>query len=270
METTSRMLILSALLTAAGSCAAQAKLVMGGAGSMAPIMQELSREYEAKSGTRFIEVMPNSLGSGGGIKATEAGRVTIGLTGRGLKENEKGSLVYRQLAVMPVIVAANADVPVNSISAAQLCGIYTGAIKSWKQLGGPDLPIVPLTRNEDDSDKEALREHVACYETLKESAEVVVLTSGSGMASALASRPGTIGLTNYSAVLKGQGRIKALALDGVAANAQTVSAGTYRLAKDFAVVTKGEPQGLAKNFLDFAGGPEGHKILASGGLVPKR
>lgn len=270
MKITPMTLVLSAMLAASGPSAAQTKLVMGGAGSMAPVMQELSKAYEERNGPQFIEVMPNSLGSGGGIKATEAGRVTIGLTGRALKDNEKGSLVYRQLAVMPVIVAVNGDVPVSSISAAQLCGIYTGTIRSWNQLGGPDLPIVPLTRNEDDSDKEALREHVGCYRTLKESAEVVVLTSGSGMMSALAARPGTIGLTNHAAVLKARGRVKALALDGVPASAETVAAGKYRLLKDFAVVTKGEPQGAARSFLEFAGGAEGQKIMAASGLVPKR
>lgn len=258
-----------AVLTAAPGIT-QNKVLVGGAGSMVPIVQELARAFEAKNGPQGMEVMTNSLGSGGGIKGAEAGRLAIGLTGRELKDGEKGSLVYRKLALMPVVVAVHGSVPVGALSSAQLCGIYTGTIKSWKAVGGPDAPVVALTRNEDDSDKESLREHVGCYKSLKESADAVVLSSGSGMTSALASRPGAIGLTTYEAVLKSQGRIKAVALDGVQPGPDTVDAGKYRLTKVLAVVTRGEPQGAVKGFLDFAAGPDGQKIMTSMGLVPQR
>lgn len=258
------------LSAAAATASAQGKVVLGGAGSMVPMMQELARAYETRAGGQGVEIMTNSLGSTGGIKAVDAGRVTIGLTGRALKDSEKGSLVYRQLAVMPVVVAANSSVPVSGLTTAQLCGIYSGTITSWKQVGGSDTPILPLTRNEDDSDKEALRDNIACYKSLKESGDVVMLSSGGAMRSALAARPGSVGLTTYEAVLKSEGKLKALAIDGVQPAPETVASGSYRLVKDFAVVTKGAPQGPAKGFIDFATGPEGHKIMANGGLVPHR
>lgn len=265
-----RACLFACLCAAAAASLAQGKIVLGGAGSMVPMMQELARGYETKAGGQGIEIMSNSLGSTGGIKAVDAGRLNIGLTGRALKDSEKGALVYRQLAVMPVVIAAHGSLPVSSLTAAQYCGIYTGTITSWKQVGGPDIPIVPLTRNEDDSDKEALRDNIACYKSLKEDGGVVMLSSGGAMRSALASRPGAVGLTTYEAVLKSEGKLKALAIDGVQPAPETVSAGSYRLVKDFAVVTKGEPQGPAKGFIDFATSPEGHKIMASGGLVPRR
>lgn len=249
---------------------AQSTVMIGGAGSMVPMMQELARAYEAKNGPQGLEILTNSLGSGGGIKGVEAGRLAIGLTGRPLKDNEKGAGVYRQLAVMPVVVAAHASLPVTGLTAAQLCGIYSGSITSWKQVGGPDQAIVPLTRNEDDSDKEALREHVGCYKTLKESADVVVLSSGGAMKSALAARPAAIGLTTYEALLKSDGKLKALAIDGVAPGPDAVATGKYRLVKEFAVVTKPQPHGPVKAFLDFAASSDGHRILAGGGLVPSR
>lgn len=276
MPTTSRpcfSLTCAAFAVLAGLAApvwAQGKVTIAGAGSMVPTMLEMARAYEGKSGPQGLEVMPNSLGSGGGIKAVDAGRVSIGLTGRPLKESEKGTVVYRQLAVMPVVVAVSSTQSVAGLTSAQLCGIYSGAITSWKQVGGSDAAIVPLTRNEDDSDKEALREDVGCYKALKESADVVVLASGGAMRSALIARPTAIGLTSFEAVLRSEGKLKALAIDGVAPDAASVAAGKYRLVKDFAVVTKGEPQGVTKAFIDFAASAEGHKIMASGGLVPRK
>ena len=40
--------------------------------------------------------------------------------------------------------------------------------------------------------------------------------------------------------------------------------------KDYAFVTEGEPQGLARRFLDFAASPEGNKILVANGIVAMR
>lgn len=265
-----RAAALAATCCAAAASLAQGSVMIGGAGSMVPVMQELVRAYEAKSGPQGLEIMTNSLGSGGGIKGVEAGRLAIGLTGRPLKESEKAAGLYRQLAVMPVVVAAHASLPVQGLTAAQLCGIYSGAITSWKQVGGPDQPIMPLTRNEDDSDKEALREHVGCYRSLKESGDVVVLSSGGSMKSSLAARPAAIGLTTYDALLKSEGKLKALAIDGVAPSPETVASGKYRLVKEFAVVTRGEPRGPVKGLLDFAASADGQKVLARNGLVPSR
>jgi phosphate transport system substrate-binding protein len=253
-----------------GPLAAQNKLMIGGAGSMIPLMQTLAKGNQGKNAADVIEIMPASLGSGGGIKATEAGRLGIGLTGRPLKPEERGKLVYRSLGVMPVVLAVHAEVAVTGLSQAQVCAIYSGKVHSWKELGGPDVKIVALTRNEDDSDKEALRQHMACYRDLKESADVVVLTKGSDLTTALATRPGTIGLTTLGSVLKGQGRFKAVALDGVAPSLESARGGTYKMVKEFAVVTSGEPAGVAKRFLEFAAGNEGQQIMTEAGLAPRR
>jgi phosphate transport system substrate-binding protein len=272
MKVEFRLLALAAAVAAlnAGELAAQEKFSVGGAGSMVPLMQELAKSFGAKNPSITIEVLPNSLGSTGGIKATQAGRLGIGLTGRPLKDDEKARLVYQRLGVMPVVVAVNAGTPVKSLTQAQLCAIYTGKLRSWKELGGPDAKIVALTRNEDDSDKEALRQHIGCYRDLREPADVVVLTKGSEMTGALANRPGTIGLTTYGNVAASQGRIQALAIDGTAPSLETVKAGGYRLVKEFAVVTSGEPKGAVKRFLDYAVSPEGDQIMVRAGLVTKR
>ncbi len=262
-------------ITAAGltlgatTALAQEEIVIGGAGSIVPVMQALSKAYLAKNSGEKIKIIPGSVGSSGGIKATDAGRFSIGLTGRPLKPAEKSSLVYRELGLMPVVIAVNGNVPVQSLNQRQLCSIYEGKVSSWKEVGGPDLKIIPLTRNEDDSDKEVLRKVVGCYRDLKESHAVIMLTKGSAMSSALAGRPGTIGLTTHANAKKSGGQYKALALDNVAPSPESVRAGKYKLVKPVAVVTRGAPKGAVKRFLDFTATAEGTEILARAGLVTK-
>ena len=264
-------LVIAAAGWALGATAAyaQEEIVIGGAGSIVPVMQELSKAFLAKNAGERIRVIPESVGSTGGIKATAAGKFSIGLTGRPLKPEEQATLVYRELGAMPVVFAVNGSVPVTSLSQAQVCDIYGGKVSAWKEVGGTDRKIIPLTRNEDDSDKETVRKVVDCYSALKESGSVIVLTKGSEMSAALGARQGTIGLTTYANAGKSGGRYKALALDGVAPSPATVQSGQYKLVKAFAVVTRGAPAGSVKKFMDFTASAEGAEILARAGLVTK-
>jgi phosphate transport system substrate-binding protein len=262
-------IIAAGLALGATTAFANEEIVIGGAGSIVPVMQELAKAYLAKNSGDQIRIVPQSVGSSGGIKAVAAGRFAIGLSGRPLKPEEQSGLAYRELGAMPVVFAVNGGVPVTSLSQAQVCAIYQGKVASWKELGGPDLKLIPLTRNEDDSDKETVRKVIGCYKNLTESPSVIMLTKGSEMKAALGGRPGTIGLTTHASANGSGGRYKALSLDGVAASPATVKAGKYKLVKAFAVVTRGAPNGAAKRFLDFAASAEGTEILSRAGLVTR-
>ncbi len=253
-----------------GSLLAQEKVMLGGSGGMLPTMQDLAKAYLAKNPSDPIEVMPSSIGSSGGIKAAEAGRVAIGLTARPLRPEEKAKLVYRLLGTMPALVAVHKDVPVANLSEAQICDIYAGKIVTWKEVGGPGDKIAVLTRNEDDASKEVFRQYVSCFKSLKETPEAVVLTKSAEMTAALGNRPHTIGLTDYAAILKAEGRFKPVSIDGLAPSPESVRSGKYKILKEFGVVTLGEPQGIAKKFLDFVKSPEGEQILSKNGVVVVR
>ncbi len=61
--------------------------------------------------------------------------------------------------------------------------------------------------------------------------------------------------------------IKALAIDGVAPTSESVRSGKYKFFREFGIVTRGHPQGLAKRVLDFVAGKDGEQILGQHGLV---
>jgi len=257
-------LILSA---SSGLAPAQEKIVLGGAGGIIPLMQELTNTYQAKNPSHTLELMPNSLGSTGGIKAAAAGRVSVGLVSRSLREEEKGKLVHQVFGRGPVVVAINKGVLVSNLSESQICDIYGGKIKSWSEVGAQEAKIAVLTRQEDDSTKEVVRQKIGCFQALKEGPEVIVLTTSKQMIDALGARPSTIGLTEYGAMLKAEGRFKAVAINGVGPSSDSMRSGSYKVFKEFGVVTLGKPQGLVKQFLDFVVSPEGDKILGQNGIT---
>lgn len=44
----------------------------------------------------------------------------------------------------------------------------------------------------------------------------------------------------------------------------------YDRVKQYVLVTKGNPKGLAKRFIDFIKGPEGKKIIKEHAAIPQR
>lgn len=56
--------------------------------------------------------------------------------------------------------------------------------------------------------------------------------------------------------------VKAVQIDGVDASAENVKNGTYSIARPFNIATKGEPTGLAKDFIDFILSADGQAVVA--------
>src|SRR5262245_58890704 len=71
------------------------EILVGGAAAMVPFMQELATAHQVKHPADRFGFVTESLGSTGGIKAAEAGRIAIGLTARPLHAGESKKLVYR-------------------------------------------------------------------------------------------------------------------------------------------------------------------------------
>ena len=86
---------------------------------MVPFMQELATAHQVKHPADRFGFVTESLGSTGGIKATEAGRIAIGLTARPLHAGESKKLVYRLIGRTPLIVGLHRDVAVNSLTESQ-------------------------------------------------------------------------------------------------------------------------------------------------------
>ncbi len=68
--------------------------------------------------------------------------------------------------------------------------------------------------------------------------------------------------------VKEKKNIKLLELDGVPATVDNVAQEQYQLRRPLNLLTKGEPKGLAKTFIDFILSEEGQKLVEAQGFVP--
>jgi phosphate transport system substrate-binding protein len=260
-----------ALWVGAGPAAAQDKIVVGGAGAMGDAVEVLAKGYKEKNPGDAVDVIREPMSTTGGIEGTKAGRLTVGIVSRPLNQQEKSEgLVYRPASRIPVVVGVHKSLPVSNVSDEQVCDIFSGKIKSWKDVGGSDGKIVVLARKKDDTAQDIFREKMGCFKNLTLAPEAVMLVRGTEVLDSLHNRPGTIGVTVAGSVVLERPNIKPLAVNGVAPALDAVKSGKYKYYLEAGFVTKGEPKGTAKRFMDFVTGPEGEKILEKYGMTGSR
>ena len=265
-----RIFVSIALLLGAASASAQDKIVVGGSGSLTDEMIDAAKAYMAKNSGDNVEVRPESMSTTGGIEGVSTGRMAIGLISRQLKDSEKGKLFYRAIARSMAGVVIHKSLPVNALSDTQICDTFSGKIKSWNEVGGSEGKITVLTRSRDDNNTDTFRKHMDCFKDLKISPDALALARGNELLSALDKRPGTIGITNMGSNFRDLKNLKALAVNGVTPSIETVKSEKYKFYHEHGAITLGEPQGLAKRFLEYLNGPEGQKILSSRGAFGLR
>jgi ABC-type phosphate transport system substrate-binding protein len=116
-----------------------------------------------------------------------------------------------------------------------------------------------------------VRESIACLKALKFADSVKIMLPGSAhyaaMGTALAGTPGAIGMTGTAIVEQNKGNLKAIALDGIAADEANVAAGRYRLTRDTFLVTRNDASARVKSFIDFVNSAEGAAVIRANGAI---
>jgi len=261
------MLCAVVMVAAAGAAEAQ-PLRIAGSGGMIPLVTELAKAYMTEHRDVMIEVNQKSIESTGGIMGAAEGKLDIGMSARYLKEDEKGlGLQVYEIARVATVVGVNRGVALSDITSDALCRIYEGKTVNWKDLGGPNENILALTRPDRDATKDSVRKNIPCFRDLRETASVVIVATAPEMAKILAARGNAVGFTDSVAVDDSAGSIHAVKLDGVAPVPDNVRSGKYRVIKNFLLLTKGQPAGAVKGFIDFVRGPKGAKIIEANKAV---
>ncbi|HYO05791.1 MAG TPA: substrate-binding domain-containing protein, partial [Phototrophicaceae bacterium] len=98
--------------------------------------------------------IPHKHGSAIGIKMLLAGQLSFAQSSRPIKETELKQAQQQGFILSQIPVAidgiafyVNPQVSIPGLTLNQIRDIFTGKINNWKQVGGPDLPIIPFNRN---------------------------------------------------------------------------------------------------------------------------
>ncbi|MFZ5899325.1 MAG: phosphate ABC transporter substrate-binding protein [Bacillota bacterium] len=246
-------------------------LQVNGSTTVAPIAQAWAEAFHEKNPK--VEVVVSGTGSGDGIAALINGTTDIAMASREMKDKEKeqiknGTPVEYIVGYDALAVIVHPGNPVQSLSMEQVKDIFTGRIKNWKEVGGPDKAIIIYTRDTSSGTYEFFKEHVLNKEEFADNAKKVASTAA--MTKSVAQDETSIGYVGLAFV---DSTVKALAVSNeggnpVAPSVETAKSKEYPIVRGLNMYTINEAQGLAKAFLDFGLSAEGQAMVQEVGYIP--
>ena len=262
MNTIITCLLLASLWT--GTVQAQETLMVTGTGENQEVVRELAKQFTALHPGVTVEV-PDSIGSGGGIKALKKGKTDLARTGRPLKDSEKEGLVEFLFGRTPVVFATNPTVTkVDNLTTAQILAIYSGKITNWQEVGGPAAKIYPISRETGDSARMVLEASMPGFKDLNFVSKEIF--SSPEAVATVQKHEFTIGY--LSAASAHDAGLNILKIDGKSPVPGPDGKVDYPFLCPFYLVHTGNPSALAKQFIDFTLSTEGRATLLAHGALP--
>lgn len=257
-----------AIFTTTNLYAAKKSITMAGSTTVLPIAQKCAEAFMDINPKVNISVRGG--GSGVGIASLTGKSVDIGLSSRPIRDKELATAKQKGVNVVGTVVAldglaivVHSQNTINEITIKTLKDIYTGKIKNWKALGGPDKEIVVVSRDVASGTFEVFKEKVLGGEKTREDA--LMLASNKAVATTVQETPGGIGYIGIGYLSEG---VKALKVEGIVPTNKAVLDGSYKLARPLYFYTNGSPKGLVKEFIDFVLSSSGQKLVGETGYVP--
>lgn len=237
---------------------------IGGSTTVQPIATAAAEAFMKKRSDITVTVQGG--GSGAGIKGVAEGTFDIGDASRELKEKEKQmypDLIPHAIAVDAIAIVVHPSNKINELTLEQVKEIFAGKITNWKEVGGEDKPIVVVIREEGSGTRETFEKKVMKGEEC--TGDALQKPSNGAVKATVATNENAIGYIGLGYV---DASVKALRINGVAPTKDTARSGEYPISRKLYMITKGEPKGAVKEFLEFMLSAEGQKIVEEQGFVP--
>ena len=238
-------------------------VALNGSTSMEKVIGALSEQFMADNSG--VSVTYDATGSGAGIEAASNGSADIGLSSRGLKDEEKSSgLVGTTVALDGIAVIVNPANKVADLTVEQIAKIFTGEITDWSELGGDAGTISCIGREAGSGTRDGFESITKTKDACKMDQE---LTSTGAVIEAVAGNPNAIGYASLSAL---KDTVKAVTVGGVECTEDTVLDGSYAIQRPFVFVTKDGValSAQAQAFFDFATSSAANDLIRAAGAVP--
>ena len=233
-----------------------------GTGDGIDLLRALGAAYTADHPDTNV-IVPPSIGSGGGIAAIGSNKEVLARVARPLSDSEKeAGLISTPVFRLPSAFFVHRSAGVSSLTTVQLADIYRGRITNWRDVGGQDVRIKVVRREDQDSTLLVLRQSMPGWKDLAitEKSKMAVTTQ-EGI-DTVKEVPGAIGFGPFTKALEME--LAVLKIDGhYPTDRGYPSAVTLLFVHKETTIT---PE--AKRFIGYVKAAKAKTVLTSMGGVP--
>ncbi|OIQ94606.1 phosphate-binding protein PstS 1 precursor [mine drainage metagenome] len=238
-----------------------------GAPNIQPMVERAAEDFMAEAPGRAVAVSAGN--SRRGYKGVIDGSCDIGMIATSLTADLarlahrlRLDLDYTLIGIDGVVPIVHPSNPVADLTLDQLRRIFAGHITTWRAVGGPALPILPLSQPPSLGSYEIFAGRVMADRVFTPRAQVL---EGLAVVEKVAVTPGAIG---YIASGYLDARVKALRINGIAATAEAFRSGSYPLHRRLTLLMRRHGPPLARAFIAYvADAGKGQRHVAEAGAV---
>ncbi|HEY0946970.1 MAG TPA: PstS family phosphate ABC transporter substrate-binding protein, partial [Opitutaceae bacterium] len=226
---------------------------------------------EYRKNQRNVILSLESRGSNSGAAALLAGECDIAALSRKLSAEEmdkarEAGLEINQYVIgyYGVAVIVPESNPVERLMPEQVSGIFTGQVRNWQTVGGPDLPIRVMIRDPLSGTHLGFRELAMANQPYVSDAKL--FKTYAELVEAIAAEPGAVGYSSMNlAKLHG---LRAVPIGKYEPTALVVNEGWYPYARTLRLLTnKARESEASRDFVRFVQGRDGQTVIEDLGFV---
>lgn len=233
-------------------------LIIAGNGPEQTTIEALARAFEKANPRAYVDILWDV--DSNPLQLVNTGQAQIAVTG-----TQHPALAETQIGWDGIGILIHLSNFTKEVTKQQVADIFSGKIKEWSELGGPETTILLIDRPRNQSVREAFETQLGIAGNIPDSAKVigedeVVVKTVVGTLPPL-SAAAYISLSTGLSVVSNGVAVRLLPVDKVEPEVPTVKDGRYSLRRPLLLLSKKEPSALVEAFSKFALSLPGQTII---------
>lgn len=240
-------------------------IVIAGNGPEAVMTEKLARAFEKANPRAYVDIQWNE--NSKPVELVKSDQAQIAVTGK-----EDPPLRASQIGWDGIAIMVNLSNHTKEITKQQVAQLFSGKIKLWSELGGPETKVLLIDRPRNRNIRDTFEQQLGITGQIPESAQVIK-ADDKAIKTVVGTLPPLSAVTYVSlgpaleAVASGVA-VRLLQVDKVEPEEPTVKDGRYTLRRPVQLLSKKDPNPTVDAFVAFALSPDGQKILDLEGYTP--
>jgi len=245
------------------------QITLDGSTALYPFAKAVAERYMQQCSGSMITVQKSS--SLEGLKKLGNNTVTIANSDV-LAPTHMTGLEDHEVIIAVFVVIVNTKVNISNLTSSQLQEIYNGTVTNWKDVGGPNMPIVAYRRAEGSGTRYTFDQYILPQHT-ERITHPDTLDDTQALVTSVQNTVGAIGYASYDDVYTYAPSVASsliIAIDGTRLGRQfyiDIADNTYKFWSIEHMYTAGPAVGLAKAFINYMGSDQVRAIANAHSFV---